>query len=220
MSVVAIVGSGPKAYLPDLTQYEGEVDLWIGADLGGIAVLNQGITLDYAVGDFDSVTEEQKVRILEQALHTDVYSDVKKETDLEIAINKAYDLKAEKIYLFGITGGRLDHALINVQLLYSIINKNIRGIIIDCWNQIELKKPGTHTIFRNELYSYISFIPFSEYVKGITLTDFTYPLTDYDVTWGSTRLISNELELEKGSFSFEEGLLLLIQSQDDEELLD
>lgn len=218
MSVVAIVGSGPKAYLPDLTQYEAEVDIWIGADLGGIAILDQGIKLDYAVGDFDSVTAEQKEEILEQALHIDVYSEIKNETDLELALNKAYNIKAKKIYLFGITGGRLDHALINVQLLHAIINKNIRGFIIDCWNRMELKKPGTYTIFKNELYSYISFVPFTECVKRISLSGFTYPITDYDVTWGSTRLISNELELKKGSFSFEEGLLLLIQSRDNEEL--
>ncbi len=217
MSVVAIVGSGPKAYLPDLTQYQTEVDIWIGADLGGFRVLDEGMTLDYAVGDFDSVTPKQKELILRKALHTDVYSEIKNETDLELALNKAYDVQAEKIYLFGITGGRLDHALINVQLLHAIINKNIRGIIVDSWNEIELKKPGAYTMLKNELYSYISFVPFTEYVKRISLSGFTYPITDYDVAWGSTRLISNEIELEKGTFSFEEGLLLLIQSRDNPE---
>lgn len=217
MCVVAIVGSGPKAYLPDLTEFEVEVDVWIGADLGGIAILEQGMPLNYAVGDFDSVTAEQKEIIFKHALNSDVYSDEKNETDLEIALNKAYGLKAETIYLFGVTGGRLDHALINVQLLHGIINKKIRGIIIDCWNKIELKKPGTHTVLKNELYSYISFVPFTEYVKKISLSGFTYSLTDHDIAWGSTRLISNELELEIGSFSFEEGLLLLIESCDNEE---
>lgn len=100
MCVVAIVGSGPKGYLPDLVTYEAEVDIWIGADLGGIRILNQGIKLDYVVGDFDSVTTEEKEVILEHAINHDVYSEVKNETDLELALNKAYEVKAKKyIYL-------------------------------------------------------------------------------------------------------------------------
>lgn len=55
MAVVEIVGSGPKAYLPDLMKYEGEVDIWIGAELSGVAILDQGTKLDYAIRDFDSV---------------------------------------------------------------------------------------------------------------------------------------------------------------------
>src|SRR5699024_4428139 len=160
MSVVAIVGSGPKAYLPKLTDYEAEIDIWIGADLGGYRVINEGITLDYAVGDFDSVTEKQKESILKKAIHTDAYDQMKNETD---------EVGAKKIYLFGITGGRLDHALINVQLLYEMINKNIRGIIIDWSNKIELKKPGTYIQYKNSLYPYISFIPFTKEVKHISL---------------------------------------------------
>jgi len=214
MSVVAIVGSGPKAYLPKLTDYEAEIDIWIGADLGGYRVINEGITLDYAVGDFDSVTEKQKESILKKAIHTDAYDQMKNETDLELALNKAYEVGAKKIYLFGITGGRLDHALINVQLLYEMINKNIRGIIIDWSNKIELKKPGTYIQYKNSLYPYISFIPFTKEVKHISLSGFIYSLSNYDVTWGSTRLISNELKLEKGEYSFDEGLLLVIQSCD------
>src|SRR5699024_2584929 len=172
MSVVAIVGSGPKAYLPNLTDYQEEIDIWIGADLGGYRVINEGITLDYAVVDFDSVTEKQK--------------------ELEIALNKADQVDSKKIYLFGITGRRLDHALINVQLLYEMINKNIRGIIIDWSNKIELKKPCTYSLFKNRLYPYISFIPFTKEVKHISLSGFIYSISNYDVTWGSTRLISNE----------------------------
>lgn len=214
MPVVGIVGSGPINSLPNLKFYEPEVDIWIGADEGALTLIDSEITVDYAVGDFDSVTAEQKAKILEQALHSEVYSRMKSETDLEIALNKSYDLQAEKIYFFGLTGGRLDHGLVNVQLLYSVIKKNVRGIIIDKWNRLELKKPGTHTILKNKLYTYTSFIPFTEYVTNITLTGFVYPLKGYDVTWGSTRLISNELISEAGLLSFEEGLLLVIQSSD------
>src|SRR5690625_6500314 len=107
MSVVAIVGSGPKAYLPNLTDYQEEIDIWIGADLGGYRVINEGITLDYAVGDFDSVTEKQKESILKKAIHTDAYDQMKNEKDLKIALYKAYEVGEKKNYVIGSTEGRL-----------------------------------------------------------------------------------------------------------------
>lgn len=214
MCVVAIIGSGPTDYIPNLVSYQDEVDIWIGADHGALTLIDKGIPVHYAVGDFDSVTAKQKETIIDHAIDSDTYSQLKDETDLEIALQKAFEVKAKKIYLFGMTGGRLDHALINVQLLYTILNKNIQGIIIDQWNQVELMKPGTYTVFKNESYTYTSFIPFTESVKGISLTGFTYPLSKYDINWGSTRLISNELAANTASFSFEEGLLLFIQSRD------
>lgn len=218
MCVVAIVGSGPVGYLPDLTLYEAEVDIWIGADRGALALIDRGIAVDYAVGDFDSVTVEEKAIISMQALYTVEYAAEKDETDLEIALQKAFDVKPEKLYLFGVTGGRLDHALVNLQLLHTIVGKDIRGIIIDKWNQVELKNPGTHTVIKSELYTYVSFVPFTESVRGISLIGFLYLLEDYDLTLGSTTLISNELAENTGTFSFEEGMLLVVQSRDDEKV--
>lgn len=215
MCVIGIVGNGPSASLPNLVLYEDEVDIWIGADRGAMTLVNEGIKVDYAVGDFDSVTTKEKASILEQAKHKDIHPSMKNETDLEIAVNKAYELQATKIYLFGITGGRLDHGLINVQLLHSMMNKNIQGIIVDVWNKIEMKKPGKYTVLKDDDYTYISFIPFTEHVKNISLIDFSYPLKNENISWGSTRLISNELKLNSGRVSFEEGLLLFIQSRDD-----
>lgn len=214
MCVVAIVGSGPAEYLPDLALYEAEVDVWIGADRGALAIAEQGIKIDYAVGDFDSVTVGEKAVIIDVALHTDEYAREKDATDLEIALDKAYDIGAKKVYLFGITGGRLDHGLINVQLLHKVVKRGLRGIIFDSKNHLELFKPGTYTIARNDLYSYVSFVPFTEKVLGVTLTDFVYPISNYDVTWGQTRLISNELVRSEGTLSFEAGMLLVVQSRD------
>lgn len=215
MSVVAIVGSGPEDYLPELSVYEAEVDVWIGADRGALALIDRGIPVDYAVGDFDSVTDDELEIITFQAEQTDTYAAEKDETDLEIALLKAFEVQAETIYLFGVTGGRLDHALVNLQLLHTISGKNIRGIMIDRWNRVELKTPGTYSVSQKRLYTYVSFIPFTDCVRGISLSGFVYPLADYDLVLGSTTLVSNELTGRVGTLSFEEGLLLVIQSQDD-----
>src|SRR5699024_11922330 len=50
-------------HTPDLTAYMNDIDLWIGADGGVLTLIKQGITLDYAVGDFDSIDISDKKKI-------------------------------------------------------------------------------------------------------------------------------------------------------------
>ncbi|MEI3597075.1 MULTISPECIES: thiamine diphosphokinase [unclassified Oceanobacillus] len=211
---IGIVGSGPGETLPDLTIYKRTVDLWIGADRGALHILRSGLEIHDAVGDFDSVTTEEMKLIREKVSNFNKLPSEKDETDLELALNKAFQLQPATILLFGVTAGRKDHELINIQLLYRILEKGIIGKIIDRQNQLVLTKPGTHTIERDPDYPYVSFVPFSEVVEGITLNGFYYPLENETITWGSTLCISNELSHESGNFSYRRGILLLIKSRD------
>ncbi|WP_164669050.1 thiamine diphosphokinase [Virgibacillus doumboii] len=211
---IGIIGGGPSSLIPDLSVYRNEIDIWIGADRGALTLADNNMQLDYAVGDFDSITEIEKQRLKQRAKSFEAHPVEKDQTDLEIALGKAYDLQPEKIYLFGVTGGRLDHALINIQLLFSIVNHQIQGIIVDKQNQLELTFPGEYNVTHNDEYPNISFVPYSRFVKGLTLNGFYYPLTDQTVSWGSTLCISNKLLSNNGTFSYEEGILLLIKSRD------
>ncbi|WP_010530494.1 thiamine diphosphokinase [Lentibacillus jeotgali] len=214
MSHIAIMGNGPQQLIPDLSRYEPFIDAWIGADRGSLTLIENNITPDYAVGDFDSMSDPDKDMVLNQSKVFEQYPSEKDQTDLEIALEQAYALNPEKIYLFGVTGGRLDHELINIQLLYSIMDRNIQGMITDSQNQLELTEPGTHRISYDKNYPNISFVPYTLFVNGLTLEGFYYPLTDETVSWGSTLCISNKLISDFGTFSYNEGILLVIKSRD------
>ncbi|MFA1818615.1 thiamine diphosphokinase [Virgibacillus oceani] len=214
MLSVGIMGSAPDA-LKDLSMYKKEIDIWIGADRGALTLINEQIQLDYAVGDFDSINDTEKRLIQEYAISLKEYPSEKSETDLEIALMKAMDLEADRVYLFGVTGGRLDHELSNIQLLYSIAAKGVQGMIVNDNNYLELTFPGTYQITQDDHYPYISFIPFSKHVEALTLKGFYYPLSNQHISWGSTLCISNKLIKKNGTFSFSEGILLLIKSRDE-----
>lgn len=214
MRTVAIIGNGPNNHIPNLKAYTNDVNVWIGADGGALTLIKNGITPDYAVGDFDSIDKSDKSEIHNYAPHVLTYPTEKNETDLELAISEAIKLKPSKIYLFGVTGGRLDHALINIQLLSQIVQHDIQGIIIDKWNQIELTEPGTHSIYQTKDYPYISFVPLTNVVSNLTLADFLYPLTNFKLQYGSTRCISNKLLEKVGTYSYDSGSLLVIKSND------
>lgn len=216
MKIIAIVGSGPIDHLPDLKEYVNEVTTWIGVDRGALTLLEEGISVDEAVGDFDSINQAEKQEVLQQATRIHAYPPEKNETDLEIALDLAVSLKADQIYLFGVTGGRLDHALINIQLLLHpvLMEKNIPALMIDKWNQLELVNPGSHTVKKERPYPYVSLVPYTQLVEGISLAGFYYPLEDYTLRWGSTRCISNELVSEYATVTFATGKLLIIKSSD------
>lgn len=214
MRTIAIVAGGPNSNIPELEQYNKEIDLWIGADKGALTLIQSGVTPDIAIGDFDSLDEKEKQLVQEKSIEFQCHPIEKDETDLEIAINYAIEKCPCDLYLFGGTGGRLDHELANIQLLYKLKEKNINGVIIDENNWIELRFPGTHTIENDSNYKNISFLPFSNKVIGISLEGFYYKLNNKNIFWGSTLCISNTLLNEKGYYSFREGILLVIKSRD------
>lgn len=214
MKNVAIVGNGPPYVIPDLSRFRDTIDIWIGADRGAYVIANQNIPLHYAVGDFDSMTKAEKWYTKSKAEVVEEFPAEKDETDLEIALDQAFHMQPERIYLFGVTGGRLDHELVNIQLLYSIVEKGIKGKIIDQQNQLELTLPGTHTVTFDKEYPLISFVPFTKEVKELTLDGFYYPLVSENISWGSSLCVSNKLLSKKGTFSFKAGILLLIKSKE------
>jgi len=60
----------------------------------------------------------------------------KNETDLELALTWAVEQNPELIRIFGATGGRLDHLLANVQLMFKplVETGNVNIFLIDKQN--------------------------------------------------------------------------------------
>lgn len=122
--------------------------------------------------------------------------------------------------MLGATGGRLDHELSNIQLLAQGRKKGLRVTIYDAFNKIFLADAelDLQVVFeREDLYGrYVSFLPVTETVKGITLTGFKYPLKEKDISIleNPSLCISNEVLEEKAVLTFRSGLLLCVESRD------
>ncbi|QFT88826.1 Thiamine pyrophosphokinase [Bacillus sp. THAF10] len=212
--IIQIVAGGPKENIPDLMSFHGEDVLWIGVDCGVSYLLETGITPKKIYGDFDSVSNEQKETILQRFSDAEIFPSEKNETDTEIAINWALKQKPSLIRIFGGTGGRLDHFLANIQLLLKGLEHGSRIEILDIQNRMHVVKEGTYSLCKDSSFPYTSFLPVSRFVLGITLTGFKYPLTNRNIKWGDTLCISNEMVCENGTFSFHEGILMVIRSRD------
>ncbi|WP_163536755.1 thiamine diphosphokinase [Gracilibacillus sp. YIM 98692] len=214
MTRVGIVAGGPNSAIADLTQYRQDIDIWIGADLGAWYILEKELILNTAVGDFDSVNNDQLILIQNNAISFKQYPIEKDATDLELAIEIAFHFQPSAIHLFGVTAGRLDHELANIQMLYQIMNKGVEATIVDSINELSLFRPGSHKIYVKNQKVNISFLPFSNVVQNLTLGGFYYPLYRENLEWGTTLCLSNYLIEEEGTFSFDSGILIMIKSRE------
>lgn len=188
-------------------------DKLIGADNGALFLISHGLHPDIAIGDFDSVSEEELLLIRASSGQTIECDPIDKNyTDTEMAMQLALDMKPRELVLLGALGTRFDHSLANVHLLVLAAKQHVRATIIDDHNKISLVTD--QIVIEQQGYPNVSLLPLSMRVEGITLTGFQYPLTDAGLTIGQSLGISNVLHSHTGKIELREGLLLIIQSRD------
>lgn len=192
-------------------------DVIVAVDGGLEALTPLGLVPDAIVGDFDTVNQEvyleyQKLKGVDWEIH----KPEKNETDTELAIDTAIRMGAENITILGGTGGRIDHMLGNIHLLDTCLQKGVFACMVDSQNKVYLLKEGKSFEKIHTWGTYISFLPLTETVKGITLKGFKYPLTNKNITMGREAglCISNELVGESGSITFSSGILICVESCD------
>ncbi|WLR43572.1 thiamine diphosphokinase [Bacillus carboniphilus] len=215
MSIINIVAGGPKDLHPSYHNYHSEDAIWVGVDRGVLYLLEDNIIPNKAVGDFDSIDENERKKVEKKSKDISVFPAIKDKTDTEIALEWAlnHHSQVDKIHIFGVTGGRLDHFLGSLQLLLHPLKEGVQTKIIDRNNQIELYNPGVYQLAKDK-HAYVSFLPVLKDIKGLTLSGFKYPLNNCHIHYGSTLCISNELINPIGTFSFESGILMVIKSKD------
>lgn len=192
-------------------------DKVIAVDAGLEAADALGLVPDYVVGDFDTVSGPVVERYRQMPFIVwEQHKPEKNETDTELARSRALTLGCQRIVFLGATGGRLDHMLGNLHALYACMESGVEAYLIDPQNRVCLLDEGK-TFYKNSLWGkYVSFLPYTEEVRGITLTGFKYPLSKKDIRRGQEvgLCISNELEQEAATLDFDEGILICVESRD------
>lgn len=195
--------------------------LWvIAVDKGLMAAHALSLPVDMIVGDFDSVEKDVLVSYkngLFGAIPKVISLQPEKDmTDTQVAIEQGMKLLSpeEEMVLLGATGTRMDHTLANINLLMIPLYNHVKACILDKNNKIYLKKEG-FSLLKSDCYgSYISLLPFSEKVAGLTLQGFKYLLHQYTLEQGSSIGVSNEIQDEKATIDFASGILLVMESKD------
>ena len=213
---ISIVSGGPAdpAFVAGYLEIFGS-DIVIAADKGLDTCVRAGIVPDIVLGDYDSTDMRGRIDEMRRSgAYVEVYPAEKDFTDTEAAVMCALRKGAEEIVILGATGGRLDHFLANLDLCLIPLRRGVKCTIADERNEIMLLDSGITLRSEYTAGRYVSLLPFTDHVCGVTLTGMKYPLSDAWLVRGSSLGVSNEVTGETGRIDFREGILVLVLSRD------
>lgn len=200
-----LMGAAPCSDWRFLEAYTDRPFLTICADGGQLSLRKAGLTPDWYVGDSDSGGSPEGLPSVTLPSEKDV-------TDLEMAVELAFEQGCTELILCGCTGGRLDHFLGGVHLLEQIDRRGGTGCLADPENEIRFVGPGVHRLDQDTRFRYVSLLPLDEVLRGVSLEGAKYPLRDAEVPRWTTLGISNEFAAEVFTLTLREGRGLLIRS--------
>lgn len=185
-----------------LPEFDGDV---IGVDKGAWICFKKGIEMKAALGDFDSISESEKELLKDSCQNMTILNPRKDVSDSEAAVQWAKSQGYKDIILVTSMSGRFDHSYVNFQLV-----RNYDCVLMDACNKIFLIHEGSCEIEKQD-YQYISFFACDH--ANVTLSGFSYPLTDYEMDAKDVLGLSNEILNKKGQVTTT-GKLWCIQSND------
>ena len=213
---ISIVSGGPAdpEFVAGYLKKFGS-DMVIAADKGLDTCARAGIVPDIVLGDYDSTDMRGWVDELRSSgAYVEVYPAEKDFTDTEAAVMCALEKGAEEIVILGATGGRLDHFLANLDLCLIPLRRGVKCTLVDEHNELRLLDRGITLCADEAAGRYVSLLPFTDRVLGVTLTGMKYPLMDACLVRGSSLGVSNEVTGENACIDFIEGILVLVLSRD------
>ena len=172
------------------------------ADGGLKYALSVGVVPLEIWGDLDSVDKSLVEKAEKMGSRVIEFDSRKDFTDGELIISEMEKRGFEKIVVLGGLGGRTDHLLTNLNLLFKFKN------VVFLSEKEKIFKVENKMKIENEEGKTISFIPMSDIVEEITLTGFEYPLNKYTVKRGESICTSNIVRKSCAVIEFKEGKLL------------
>lgn len=185
----------------------------IAVDSGLDYLAKSGIIADYAIGDFDSLSDltllntgvKQKVI----TLPTD-----KNETDLRAGIDFALtEFPDSTVYeIYTDFSGRIDQQIGVISQLLYLQQQNKKSIIYSATQILYLLNPGLHQIKPHKNHQYISFISLSDRVIFNYSEGLQYQLNNLSIELLSETGISNQIISEYARINLNLGIALCVET--------
>jgi len=197
--------------------YQGEEKEWltpqaddwlICADGGWDAAVRHGLRPELVVGDFDSMPQShvQGAEVKKLPVHKD-------DTDMVVCLREGRKRGYREFVLAGCIGGRFDHAISNLQCLADCALRGESAWMCDSQNRVTVLSPGEYRLERIPGRK-LSLLAYTEQVTGVSLTGTLWPLQGAALSSRYPLGCSNEITAAQASLRFEEGLLMVMYTQD------
>lgn len=175
-----------------IDSFQMDFDLFIGVDRGSLFLIEQGICPDLAIGDFDSVSEEELALICSQSKEVLQAQPEKDDTDLELAVKAVFARSPQaQVTIFGAFGGRLDHTLANIFLPSNPeITPYMQQIrLCNAQNQLCYCPQGRHEVKPVAGMNYLAFMPADN--SRLSIEGAKYPLNESNYFFKKCMLLTN-----------------------------
>lgn len=203
-----IVGAADDFTTRGLEKRQG--DLLIAAD-AGYAKIDDKSVIDVVVGDFDSlgyVPDAEKVIKLRCE---------KDDTDTDSAAKYAVERGADGIVFYGCLGGRLDHALANLQLGTRLSRAGIDVRFVSKEYTVYILGGGDELSLPARESGRVSVFSFDE-TKGVCIEGLKYTLKDATLTNDFALGVSNEFAGSPAKISAKKGILAVFVYEETDDI--
>lgn len=186
-------------------------DYIICADGGANFLYKIGIIPNYIIGDLDSISLKAIEYFKKEGVEFKKFPTRKDETDTQLCIHLAKELDVLELDLLGALGGRIDHTIANINLMYYIKNLGINPVLkteneyVYILNNESLDLLGTKG-------DTISILPIKGDAIGITLKGLEYPLDNATIKFGNPIGVSNVMKDNLCNIDVKNGTLLIIRN--------
>ena len=187
-------------YLNFIKNHKGDIYC---ADGGANICYELNLIPNEIYGDLDSIKDEVKEFYQEKKVKFIKFKIEKNYTDSELLLNEIQN-KYDVIYCIAGLGGSIDHELTNINLLAKYSN------LIFISEKEKIFKIDSDSKFNDMINTKISFVIFSDQVKGLTLKGFKYSIENLDIKKGEARCISNIIVENKANLLIKSGSLLCV----------
>lgn len=205
---VVVFSGGPKPGSRSIESVPAR-SLVVAADRGAEHALALGLSVDVAVGDFDSITPGVLAALERAGGRIERHPAAKDSTDLELALDAAMAFRPRRILVVGGAGGRLDHLLGELLLLGA---EAYAGVELDAL----LGRATIHVVRRERLLAgrvgeLVSLVALHGPAVGVVTEGLAYPLRGETLAPGSSRGISNLFAARDARVALESGVVLAVR---------
>lgn len=162
------------------------------------------VRIDVNLGDYDSLS------YLPDPPPAQVYPSEKNYTDGELALMRALSAGADEVEFYGGGGGREDHFLGNLHLLYAACKRGVRAVMVTNHARI-FAADGLAEVCGAKGRT-LSIVPFGGEVHILESGGLYYPLPEKFV-YGSTRGISNVVTADRAYFRTKGTALVFVDEE-------
>ena len=196
-----------------LSDFSTDFELFVGVDHGSLFLLKNQLPLDFAVGDFDSVSKEELQMIQEKAGDFIKAAPEKDDTDTELALKAIFSKCPQaQVTIFGAFGGRIDHMMSNLFLPSDPqLAPFMRQITLrDEQNTVQFYPAGSNQVLPEKEMIYVSFMADGD--ADLTIKGAKYEL-DASNFFKKKIYSSNEFLDQPITVTLKSGYLIVIQSK-------